>query len=92
MKQELRKQELAKKADSDDCGPIDPFSEESVRRAFEQEKQSSERRFDAIASTDAFRAISKATREFKSRQDLEVFVCKTLTGYTGTSSSRVIQI
>jgi hypothetical protein len=76
MKQNLRKQALIKKSEASIPGPINIFSEEAIRRAFEEEERSSEHRFDLLASPAAVQNVSKATRDFMSRRGLEVTVTK----------------
>jgi hypothetical protein len=76
MKQNLRKQALIKKSEAYIPEPIDIFSEEAIRRAFEEEERSSEHRFDLLASPAVVQTFSKATRDFKSRRGLEVTVTK----------------
>lgn len=52
--------------------PVNLFSEETIRQAFEEYEHSSERRFDALDSREAVESITRATNLFWEARGFEV--------------------
>ena len=76
MKRELRKQAFIEKSEHSFQEQVDFFSKEAIRSAFEEEKRSSEMRFDKLVSPQAIQSVYQATQDFQSKENLQVSMIK----------------
>jgi len=74
MKREQRKSAVRERNLHFDSEWVNPFSEEEIRRTFEEEERSSEHRFDALGSPEAVESVTRATKLFRAAHGFDVKV------------------